>query len=166
MVDLFGQDPRCEYAEPNYIGQGNDFFPNDTFFSLEQWNLHNIGQTGGTVDADIDAVEGWQITTGSSSIVVAVLDSGIDSDHLEFQGRILPGHDFVNDDDDPEDDRGHGTLVSGVIAANADNNFSIAGIDHNVKILPVKVLSAVGPVTGVNITDLAQGLMFAADQGA
>jgi thermitase len=162
MVDLFGQDPRCEYAEPNYIGQGGAVFPNDTSFP-RQWHLDNIGQTGGTVDADIDAVEGWEITTGSSSIVVAVLDTGIDSDHLEFQGRILPGHDFVNDDDDPEDDRSHGTSVSGIIAANADNSFSIAGIDHNVMILPVKVTNSEARGT---TTELANGLIFAADQGA
>ncbi len=58
----------------------------------------------GTPDADIDAVEGWQITRGDGSIIVAVLDSGIASSHPEFQGRILPGFDFVNDDDDPEAD--------------------------------------------------------------
>ncbi|MGH9905409.1 MAG: S8 family serine peptidase [Pyrinomonadaceae bacterium] len=122
-----------------------------------------MGQTGGTLDADIDAVEGWQITTGSSSTVVAVLDTGIDSDHPEFQGRILPGFDFVNNDGDPEADHPHGVSVSGIIAANSDNSFSIAGIDHNVKILPVKVLNSLNQGT---TSDLAEGLIFAANQGA
>lgn len=162
VVNLFATDPRCEYAEPNAIGQGSKFFPNDTFFP-QQWYLDNTGQTGGTPDADIDAVEGWQITRGSSAIVVAVLDTGIDSDHLEFAGRILPGYDYVNNDPDPEDDNSHGTYVSGIIAANADNNFSIAGVDHNVQILPVKVLDFDG--TG-NAFDLSQGLTFAANEGA
>jgi subtilisin family serine protease len=162
MVDLFGQDPRCEYAEPNYIGQGGDFFPNDTFFP-QQWHLHNIGQTGGTVDADIDAVEGWEIATGSSSIVVAVLDSGIDSDHLEFQGRILPGFDFLDGDSDPEAERHHGVSVAGIIAANTNNSFSIAGLDLKVKILPVRIINSGGKGT---TTELANGLIFAADQGA
>jgi subtilisin family serine protease len=162
VVNLFANDPRCEYAEPNAIGQRSEFFPNDTFFP-RQWYLDNTGQTGGTPDADIDAVEGWQITRGSSAIVVAVLDTGIDSDHPEFQGRILRGYDYVNNDDDPEDDHSHGTYVSGIIAANADNNFSIAGIDHNVQILPVKVLDDRGDGT---VFELSQGLIFAAEQGA
>ncbi len=162
VINLFTSDPRCEYAEPNAIGQGSNFFPNDTSFP-QQWYLDNTGQSGGTPDADIDAVEGWQITRGSSAVVVAVLDTGIDSDHPEFAGRILPGYDYINNDSDPEDDNSHGTYVSGIIAANADNNFSIAGVDHYVQILPVKVLNDVGEGT---VFELSQGLIFSAEQGA
>ena len=162
MLELFKKHPRCQYAEPNYLGQGGDFLPKDTFFP-QQWHLHNVGQTGGTVDADIDAVEGWQITRGSSAIVVAVLDTGIEADHPEFQGRIVPGFDFVNNDNDPEADHPHGVVVSGILAANTDNSFSVAGIDHHVKILPVKVLNAQNAGT---TSDLANGLIFAANQGA
>jgi thermitase len=162
MLELCRQDPRCEYAEPNYLGEGGDVVPNDPFLSA-QWHLHNVGQTGGTPDADIDALEGWQTTTGSSSIVVAVLDTGIDFGHPEFEGRTLAGFDFVNDDPDPQADHPHGVFVSGILAANADNGFSVAGVDHHVSILPVKVLD----VRNLGTTaDLAQGLVFAAGNGA
>jgi subtilisin family serine protease len=161
-VDEYRRDPRCRNAEPNYIGEGGDFIPTDTFFG-HQWHLHNTGQFGGTPDADIDAVEGWQITRGDEWITIAVLDTGIDFSHPEFAGRTLPGFDFVNEDNDPTDDHYHGVLVSGIIAANADNLFSVAGVDHFARILPVKVLDAEGFGTTM---DLAEGLVFAADQGA
>ena len=163
MVELYSKNPKCHYAEPNYIGEGGDFIPNDTSFP-QQWYLNNIGQTGGTVDADIDVMwEGWQITRGSSAVVVAVLDTGIDSDHREFQGRILPGFDFVNEDSDPEADHPHGPQVTGILAANANNAFAVAGVDHRAQILPVKVLNAQSAGT---TADLIQGLLFAAAQGA
>jgi subtilisin family serine protease len=158
MIELYSQDPGCDYAEPNYIGQGGNFVPNDTFFRF-QWHLRNRFNPG----ADIAAVPGWQMTRGSDSVVVAVLDSGIDSDHPEFQGRILPGFDFVNLDADPEDDESHGTRVTGLLGANADNGFSVAGVDHAARIIPVKVLDQFN--FGATF-DLAEGLVFAANQGA
>ncbi|PON12622.1 hypothetical protein C2W62_38650 [Candidatus Entotheonella serta] len=162
MAQIYKQIPLVEYVEPNALIKGGDFTPNDTFFS-QQWHLNNTSQTGGTVDPDIDAVEGWQLTRGSSSIVVAVLDTGIDSDHPEFQGRLVPGFDFVNDDDDPEADHPHGVSVAGLLAANSDNNFAGAGVDHRVSIMPVKVLNQFN--TG-SLFDLAEGIIFAANQGA
>ncbi len=162
IIDTFNSDPRVEYAEPNYTGRGGYLVPNDTFFNIE-WHLSNIGQTEGTLGADIDALEGWEFTTGSDSVVVAVLDSGIDFNHPEFLGRLLPGYDFVNDDNDPTADHPHGLYVTGIIAANANNGFSVAGIDRSARILPVKVLNADNRGT---TSDLARGLVYAADQGA
>ncbi len=162
MVMLYGQETLIESAEPNHQVRGGDFFPNDTFFPT-QWFLHNTGQTSGTPDADIDAVEGWQLTRGSSSIVVAVLDTGIESGHPEFQGRLVPGFDFVNDDDDPEADHPHGVSVTGILAANSDNNFAGAGVDHRVSIMPVKVLDA---FNSGSFFGIAEGITFAANQGA
>jgi len=162
MIDEITHDPRCEDAEPNYIGEGGDFFPNDSSFD-KQWHLHNTGQFGGTEDADIDAVEGWQITRGDESITVAVLDSGIDFDNPEFAGRLLPGFDFVNEDPDPQFDEPHGVWVTGVLAANADNSISVSGVDHFAQILPVKVLDAENRGT---LSDLVQGLVFSANEGA
>ena len=162
IIDTFNNDPRVEYAEPNYTGRGGYLVPNDTFFDIE-WHLSNIGQTEGIPGADIDALEGWDFTTGSDSVVIAVLDSGIDFSHPEFSGRLLPGYDFVNDDDDPTADHPHGLYVTGIIAANANNGFSVAGIDRSARILPVKVLNADNRGT---TSDLAKGLVYAADQGA
>jgi thermitase len=159
MVAACTFDTRCEYAEPNYIGQGGDVLtPDDPFFPA-QWHLDNVGQTSGLVDADIDAVEGWQIASGSSSVVVAIRDTGIDFAHPEFLGRILPGYDFVNEDDDPAADHPHGVLVAGLLAANANNGLGVAGVDHAASILPVKVLNAQNAGT---VSDLAEGLVFAA----
>ncbi|MFN8177722.1 MAG: S8 family serine peptidase [bacterium] len=149
-------DPDVELVQPDYLGKGGSA-PNDTFYG-EQWHLNNTGQSGGTPGADIEAEAGWDIASGSNSVVVAVLDTGIDSDHPEFAGRILPGWDFVNDDADPEDDFGHGTLVTGLLAANADNAFSVSGVDHACMILPVKVLDQFNSGTTSN---LISGLGFA-----
>ena len=132
--------------------------PNDTFFP-SQWYLDNVGQTSGQFDADIDAVEGWQIASGSSAVVVAILDSGIDFAHPEFQGRLVAGYDFVDEDNDPQADHPHGVFVAGILAANADNDFGVAGVDHFASLMPIKVLDAQGFGTTL---DLAEGLVFAA----
>ena len=162
MMRAYRKHPGVEYAEPNYLGRGGDIFPNDTFFPI-QWHLNNTGQSGGTPDADIDAVEGWQITQGDHSVTVAILDTGIRSDHPDFQGRILPGYDFVNQDADPEADHPHGIMVTGILAANSDNAFAVAGVDHQAMLLPVKVLDSANLGTTF---DLAEGLVFAGDSGA
>ena len=141
--------PEVAFAQPDYLGQGG-FVPNDTFYG-EQWHHANTGQSGGTPGADIESEGGWDISRGSNAVVVAVLDTGIDSDHPEFAGRILPGWDFVNDDADPEDDHGHGTLVTGLLAANAGNGFAVAGTDHECMILPVKVLDSFNIGTTSNL---------------
>jgi thermitase len=162
MLELYRTDDRVEYAEPNYMGRGGDFVPDDTFFPL-QWYLNNTGQSAGRPGADIKAVDGWQVTEGNSSVIVAVLDTGIDFASPEFAGRILPGFDFVNNDDDPSADNPHGVEVAGILAAASNNHFGIAGIAPRVSLLPVKVLNAAN--LGATTT-LAQGLIFAADHGA
>jgi subtilisin family serine protease len=105
--------------------------------------------------------EVWGVTTGSPDVVVAVLDTGIDAGHPEFEGRLLAGYDFVDEDDDPQDDVGHGTLVTGVLAATGDNAFGIAGMDWHCRILPIKVVNYDGTVF-----DLAQGIDLAASRQA
>ena len=89
----------------------------------------------------------WNIETGSSEIVVAVLDSGIKLDHPEFLGRVWNndnqenGYDFANNDNDPTDDHGHGTNVAGIIGAISNNSTGYAGVDWNCKIMPLKVIN-------------------------
>jgi subtilisin family serine protease len=146
-----------EFAHPNYLGEGG-FVPDDTHFGA-QWHHENTGQLGGTPGADIESAPAWDITRGDSSVVVAVLDTGIDSDHPEFAGRLLPGFDFHNNDSDPEGDHPHGTWVTGILAANADNAFGVAGVDHSCSILPVKILGRGGAGSTFN---LIRGLNFAA----
>jgi subtilisin family serine protease len=143
--------PWVKYAEPNYIAHAADpqglrkpfgsqaTYPNDPYFG-DQWNLRRVG-----------APAAWDITLGSYSLVVAVIDSGVDSTHPEFAGRLARGYDYVNDDDVPNDDYGHGTHVTGILAAAANNATGVAGLAPNIKILPLKVLDANGYGTYANI---------------
>ena len=165
------QDPEVEYVEPNYIVT-RQALPNDPQFT-SLYGLNNTGQTGGTVDADIDAPEAWDIETGSSNpILVAVLDSGIDFNHQDLQANIwrnpneianngidddgngfvddISGWDFVNNDNNPQDDLNHGTHVSGTIAAVGNNGIGITGVSWSAQILPVKFLNRFGQGSTAN----------------
>jgi subtilisin family serine protease len=156
------------YAEPNYIvrkAQHVQLTPNDPNFT-QLWGLHNTGQTGGTPDADIDAPEAWDITTGSSSVVVFVIDTGVDYNHPDLNANLwrnpgeIPsngidddGNGYVDDvygidtyynDTDPFDGDGHGTHVSGTIGAIGNNNVGVVGVNWSVKIGHCKFLSDSG----------------------
>ena len=164
LADLqsrYQSSPLVESADPNYWGEGG-FIPNDTHYGT-QWHHNNTGQFGGTPGADIESQNGWDASRGSPSVTVAVLDTGIDSDHPEFAGRIVAGFDCVNEDASPEDDNGHGTLVTGLLAANANNGFAVAGVDHFCMIMPIKVLNA---GNGGTVADLVQGIGIASANGA
>src|SRR5207302_6410196 len=86
----------------------------------------------------------WDSTTGSSSVVVALLDSGVDYTHPDLQGRFVAGYDFVNNDSDPTDDDGHGTMTAGVLGAAANHGVGMAGMCWTCMIMPVKVLDSSG----------------------
>lgn len=129
----------------------------------QQWHLRNTVTNAGTEGADIDGPGAWQITTGSPGIVLAVLDSGLPSNHPEFVTRTLAGWDFVDEDGDPSPADSHGVLVAGLAAANAGNGVGVAGVDHHCSLLPVRVLD--GSHHGTTF-DLAQALVFCAAHGA
>ncbi len=137
------------HAGLNYIAQAAGY-PNDPRIG-EQWHMRRIG-----------APAAWDLTFGSYSLAVAVIDSGVDLAHPEFAGRLLPGYDYVNQDYTPSDDNGHGTHVTGLIAAAANNGSGVAGLAANVKILPLKVLDSQGNGTYYNITT---AIRRAADSG-
>ncbi|MGH2446182.1 MAG: S8 family serine peptidase [Candidatus Limnocylindria bacterium] len=106
--------------------------------------------------------DAWEVTAGGNR-VVAVLDTGVWAGHPDLAGRIVAGHDFANDDSNPADDNGHGTWVSGVIAANSNNGVGIAGVSWTDRVMPVKVMNANG--SGYT-SDVAFGINWAVDQGA
>lgn len=136
--------------------------PNDPQFST-QWALNNTGYPSGIAGADIHAEEAWDITTGSSSVTVAVIDTGIDAAHPEFAGRIVAGYNFVKDNSNTDDDHGHGTNCAGIVGAAGNNNTNISGILWDCRLMPVKVVASNG--NGENVW-LADGVIWAVDNGA
>lgn len=166
MLRQYRQDATVLYAEPNYIVHAV-VSPNDQQFPT-QWNMQNTGQWGGEPGADIHATQAWGITTGSSSVVVAVIDTGMDYTHPDLGANVwtapqsfsvaVPGgtvtcpagsrgFNMVAESCDPFDDYGHGTHVSGIIGAIGNNGVGVAGVDWQVQILPCKFLDSTGSGT-------------------
>jgi len=165
LIEMYQKTGLFEYIEPNYVGSGHGFqnTPNDTYFN-RQWSHYNDGTfsaSNATSDADIDTDLAWDITQGDPNLIVAILDSGAKLDHPEFSGRIwvntnenedgsdtdsnnfvddINGWDFVNNDNDPTDDHGHGTNVGGIALASGNNNIGYAGVNWNSKIMICKIL--------------------------
>lgn len=106
--------------------------------------------------------DAWDLTTGVSSVIVAVVDSGVQSG-LPDLGTLTAGYDYVNGDSDPADDNGHGTSVAGIIAAQGNNGIGIAGVCWKCEIMPVKVLNSHGSGTD---SWVASGIIWAVDHGA
>jgi thermitase len=173
---LYNELPWVEYAEPNYIVRAA-IVPNDSFYSTKQAWYYDI----------INAPAGWDIERGRSSVIVAVLDTGMDLDHPDLEDKLwlnareVMGNDIDDDqngciDDihgcdfvalppsnDPSDDHGHGTMVAGILAARSNNDLGVAGTAWGVTVLPVKVLDSTGAGTA---SDVAQGIVYAAKSGA
>ena len=169
-IARYRRNPNVLYAEPNFVrtipaplaqGAASAVVPGDYYFN-EQWALNNTGQQflclipglcfyAGTPGADIDAPEAWEISTGSSDVTVAVIDSGIDYSHPDLAANYAGGVDFMSPDGDPMDDHGHGTHVAGIIAA-ALNNLTgtpgraegVAGVAPHARIRAYKVCRADG----------------------
>ena len=137
----YARHPHVAYAEPDYTAFAVDD-PPDPFFG-KQWGLNNVGQDydgrSGTVDADIDAPEAWEITTGSADVIVAILDSGIDQDHPDLYGKLVGNYDFTGSST-VDDNHGHGTHVAGIAAAVTNNGEGVAGIGYDSSLLNVKVM--------------------------
>lgn len=126
--------------------------PNDPLYA-DQWALGRV-----------QAPCAWYYSTGSEEVTVAVIDSGIDLNHPDLVAQLRDdGYDFVDDDDDPSDENGHGTNVAGIIAATINNDEGIAGLAPQVKILPVRVMNRRGKGSDEAI---AAGIRYSADKGA
>jgi hypothetical protein len=140
-----------------------DAAPNDPLFA-DQWALDNRGQSGGTADADISAQEAWDHTSGGP-VLIGFLDTGVDTDHEDLWAKLDldDAWDFINDDDDPEDDNGHGTGMAGILAASTDNGLGMAGVCWGCRILPIKAFD--DNATGTYST-MADAFVWATDHGA
>jgi serine protease len=175
MASLLQTDAAVQYADPVTRATAK-LVPNDPSYG-QQWALSD--PVGG-----IDAPAGWDLTTGSASTVIAVIDTGI-TQHPELAGRVLPGYDLISDPTSANDGNGrdsdasdpgdatsdgecgdgvpgepsswHGTFVSGIIAADSNNGVGIAGLNWNAQILPVRVLGKCGGT----FDDITAGMLWA-----
>lgn len=134
---LLSLNKSINYVQPNFIFKGHDgHIPNDPYYT-NQWFLNQAS------DADIDAPEAWDITTGSSSIVVAVIDgAGYDLTHTELSGKLVDPYCAANDNNNPlatHPEEKHGTPCAGLIGALTNNNYGVAGVGYNCKVLPIRI---------------------------
>ncbi len=145
--------PGVSYAQPDYIVQMSDTIPDDPLF-INQYGL-----------LAIHAPQGWDLNTGSSTVTIAIVDSGVDLGHPDLAGKLVSGIDIVNGDTIPQDDtnNSHGTHVAGIAAALTDNAIGVAGVSWGARIMPVKVLNAFG---GGSTSNVALGIIWAADHNA
>jgi len=173
ILDEYRKNPSVEYAELNHIISANSM-PNDPLYA-DQWSLGKINAQGA-----------WDIYTGSSQTIVAVLDTGVDYNHRDLQDNIwineaeLNGTAGIDDDDngyiddiygynfiynigDPMDDNGHGTYCSGIIAAGGNNDFDITGICWNTRIMALKIM---GMLEDGSTSDAVLAIYYAVENGA
>ncbi len=111
----------------------------------------------------VHAAEAWRWTTGRPGTIVAVLDTGADPGQPDLRSSLVAGYDVVDHDDDPSDDHGHGTAVSGVIAARSNNRIGVASVCWRCSLMPVKVIGADG---SGQAADVAEGIRWAIEHGA
>ncbi|HRY97873.1 MAG TPA: S8 family serine peptidase [Bacteroidales bacterium] len=173
LAEDLAEDPTVEFAEPNYLVYTMSTTPNDPLYP-NQWHL-----------GAVNAPQAWDSTTGDSTQVIGILDTGVDWDHPDLDDNIwhnpgeipnnnadddgngyvddVRGWDFVNDDNNPNDDNSHGTHVAGIAAAEGNNGTGVCGVAWNARIMPVKLLQSSGQG---NSNDLAAAIAYAAENGA
>lgn len=172
LVAVLNNDPAVESAQPNFIYHALETVPNDTSYS-ELWGLSNSGQTvnstSGISGVDISAPQAWDIRTDCSSVIVAVIDSGINYNHEDlaanmWSGATNKGYDFVgSNDNDPLDTNGHGTHVAGTIGAVGNNATGTSGVCWSVQLMAVRALDTTGSGT---TADIVEGINYAVSNGA
>jgi thermitase len=149
MAKAYSSNPKVAYAEPDFVASAVDS-PDDQWFE-KQWGL-----------AKVEAPQAWDVTTGSPSINIAILDTGVDLDHPDLADKILSNMNFSSSPT-IDDVHGHGTHVAGIAAAMTDNSVGVAGLGYSSTIMNVKVLGDTG--SGA-YSSIASGIIWAVDNGA
>jgi thermitase len=153
FAQAFEGRPEVEFAELDRLLPVEQTIPNDPFYlDPNAWALQKI-----------NAPDAWTINTGSPSIIIAILDTGVDGSHPDLSANMVPGWNIVNNNADTTDVLGHGTMVAGTAAASTNNSIGVAAVAWNCRIMPVRIADSSGYAT---VSDVASGLTWAADHGA
>jgi len=156
-IRTFTDKDEVEYAEPNFEIVAESI-PNDWPYLETEWN-------------DIDLSGAWDLIEASDSgerVVIAIVDSGVDLDHPDLADILITGYDFANNDSTPEDDTGHGTRVTGILAALGNNQIGVAGVAWNINIavMPLKFMKKNNGKTTGSLSDAVDAIYYAVDHGA
>lgn len=182
-IKQLSNDPTIDYVEPNYIRKISlleEDYTNSSKDELKTYINSNINKNirplstfkANFNDPDIKLQYGlekinadgaWAVTKGDESIVIAVVDTGVDLNHPDLSSNLVKGYSTIKGTINENDDNGHGTHVAGIVSAIADNNIGVTGIAPKCKVMPIKVLSAKGDG---NDSDIAEGIIWAVDHGA
>jgi thermitase len=175
FIGALSRNPAIEYAEPDELVTAatvDEYFPRQYALQNDGQSFKNTANTQtivtGTADADVDAVEAWNTTTGGGT-KVAILDTGVANLHDDIAPQVVGYANFVSADTkedpkaNPQDKYGHGTHVAGIVAAKRDNTIGVAGVCPACSILDVKVLNDSGAGSSSTI---ANGISWAASNGA
>jgi serine protease len=162
MYRLLKKDKRFKCVDFNGIMKSSDITPNDRYYDY-QWNING--------DRYVEMQDTWGIECGSPSVIIAILDSGVAYENYngyvkmaDFENTtFVPGYDFINNDEHPDDDYNHGTHIAGIICSGLNNSIGIAGIAPGCAIMPVKILDNTGTGT---VLSLIQGIDYAVEHGA
>jgi thermitase len=152
FAQAMAERPEVEFAELDRILRPAAIVPNDPFYANWEWHLPKI-----------QAPLAWSSTTGNSSVTIAVIDSGADGTHEDLATQLVPGWNIYNNNSNTTDLFGHGTAVSGTIAAASNNGVGVASVCWGCKIMPIRVIDASGYTT---YSAVASGVTWAANHGA
>jgi thermitase len=152
LAAALSKNPIIDYAEVNSIASVISTTNDPYIVNGSEWHI-----------AKIQANRAWEMTTGSTSTLIAVLDTGIAASHPDLVGKVINGYDYVNNDSNPIDDHGHGTQVAGTIAAWGNNGIGVAGVSYQSSIISIKVADSSGYSSYSNI---AAGIIEAVNKGA
>lgn len=144
------ENPLVESVHRNYRYPAS-VLPNDPRFASQSY-LESIGLS-----------QAWDITTGRANIIIAILDTGVASDHPDLAGKVISGWNTFNNSPDTDDVAGHGTAVAGVAAALSNNRTGVTGVSWQSPIMPIRVCDTSGVASAY---DIAAGLVWASDHGA